>query len=272
MARYLSKQLIEKLKTGEYSRVLRCINRDRELSLEIRNSEAKVYYRKGLVLTINGRGHRLAADGYFKTSQCPELDREKPEKYFKSVKEAIDDFGRRGEFTVQQLIALYNSDKNSDYLVVDMEYQFAQMNISNNDRIDKSRIDIVAVERDTKSIILFELKKDSKAIFGDSGNEDHIRKMGEHIKNEKFCKQLREDVRTIIKQKIDLGIYEEGMKKYIPDEKDKVIIKPMFIFSYETDDDRNKYDDEMERLKNKGMTVPETIYIPAPWRLKKEEK
>ena len=94
-----------------------------------------------------------------------------------------------------------------------MEWQLPQSDIKVEERISRTRFDLVMV--DTKKndmgkndIYLGELKVGMGAIGGKSGIEDHVIKTNKIINNAKACAALRDDVESIIRQKSDLGLFE----------------------------------------------------------------
>lgn len=135
-----------------------------------------------------------------------------------------------------------NASVNNDYLVIDMEYQYKQSGILKSERLPFTRIDLVAIEKKSKDIVLFELKQGINALNGNSGVDDHIEKMNKLIEDEKFRKALVEDVETIIKQKVKLQILSEEVENWIDEIKKNVVIKPMFIYVYSDKEEKKEYD------------------------------
>lgn len=270
MSRKLSNNLLKKLVEGKYANILKVVTRDKELSLEIRNEKAIIYYQKGKILTLSNKVERLS-NGYYKekytlnefqNKYSDKLIEEHPEKYFEEAKSFINEYGpRRTEFTIQQLIASENASIDNDYLVIDMEYQYEQRNVPQNERIDFTRIDLLAIEKESKDIVLFELKQGVNSLKGDSGITEHIRKSNILINNKRCANAIREDVKTIINQKVDLKLFPEEARNYI---KEEANIKPMFIFVYFKNRERDEYD----RILN--QRVP-TIYFNFSYVLKKTE-
>ena len=162
MARYLTSQLVTKLKTGEYSSILKYVIEDPELSLEIRTSSvAMVYYKKSKILSLHARrtDPRLLSKGYWKNEEEPLLDLKNPEVYFISAKRLVDNFtsGKNNiEFSIQQKILEDNNSDKNQFLVIDMEYQFAQDIIKERTK-KKTRFDLVAIDLLNYKIVLFEL-------------------------------------------------------------------------------------------------------------------
>ena len=150
---------------------------------------------------------------------------------------------------------------NNDYLVIDMEYQYKQSDIAKDERLPFTRIDLLAIEKESKDIILFELKQGIKALNGKSGVEEHVQKSKTLIEDEKCAHAILEDVRTIVEQKVELKLLPEEAKNYI---KENANIKPMFIFVYSDEKEKEEYD---AIPKN---DVP-TIYFNFRYILKKPE-
>ena len=106
-----------------------------------------------------------------------------------------------------------NRSFNNRFVVVDMEWQLPQSDIKEEEKISKTRFDLVVV--DTKKndmgendIYLGELKVGMGATGGKSGIIDHVKKTNEFISNAKACAALRNDVKSIIRQKAELGLFE----------------------------------------------------------------
>jgi hypothetical protein len=256
MARKLSSQLIKELKDGEYKHLLSAIKEDPELLLEVRTGgEAKVYYSKGLILTLSAKKVERLSPNYIKDGRpVPELDLKNPKKYLSEAKELVRAHSKKLEFSIQQNIAISNQDEDSEFFIVDMEYQFPQNDIPKEERLnDKTRIDLVGIERNTGDIVLFELKQGLSALSGKSGAEDHFTKTNTHIKDTKFCKALKEDIASIIEDKKELGLI--GMN--VPDPSGE--IKMRYIFAYNNDSDRQCYEERY------GLYP--TLYIGTRYKL-----
>lgn len=248
-------------KGGEWHRLMKDIAADRDLTSEIRDGRLTVYYQKGRLLEIRENKINVLDPGYYNgctkyfvekiqngvfsnndvLKQPVVFDPNNAKPYLKWAKIAIGVFNfihNKKEFIIQQRIMKENISKNSNYLAVDLEYQFEQGSIPIDQRIDKSRIDIVAIEKNTNDIVLFELKQGSGAVDGKSGIEDHIRKTNIHLANAIFCENLRNDLSQIISQKIDLGLL--NCDKGIITKIQKSKIKMGFIFVTYTEQDEKE--------------------------------
>ncbi len=206
------------------------IKKDPELSFEIRmKNEVMIYHHKDRILTIHfSKGKPsidILSEKYYKNATPPSVSfmyddlmetlrhTDQLRKYFKEAKRLIGSYKAGLEFEVQQNIALGNRSFNNRFVVVDMEWQLPQSDIKVEERISRTRFDLVMV--DTKKndmgkndIYLGELKVGMGAIGGKSGIEDHVNKTEKFISNAKACAALRKDVESIIRQKAVLGLFE----------------------------------------------------------------
>ena len=206
------------------------IKKDPELSFEIRmKNEVMIYHHKDRILTIHfSKGKPsidILSEKYYKNATPPSVSfkyddleetlkqTDQLRRYFKEAKRLVDTYKSGLEFEVQQNIALGNHSFNNRFVVVDMEWQLPQADIKKEERISRTRFDLVMV--DTKKndmgkndIYLGELKVGMGAIGGKSGIEDHVNKTEKFISNAKACAALRKDVESIIRQKAVLGLFE----------------------------------------------------------------
>lgn len=264
MARKLSQEHIDAYLNGVFKNLFRGINEDPELSLEIRkDDEAIVYYHKGKILTTGIKNKqfyiKMLDKQYYKEKDAPSVNIEdlnniKPivsiRKYFKEAKELVykNKIGR--EFEIQQNITIGNSSFDNKYLVVDMEWEFSQAGIKSEERIPKTKIDLIMV--DTKpnaeglnDIYLAELKVGTGAINGKSGILDHTNKIYEIINNDRACNDLIEDVKNIINQKEELGLIGGKHKDF------NYALRPkmMFILAYRNEIEKQVFETEFEKVK-----------------------
>ena len=215
---------------GCLRKLFNVIKEDPELSFEIRvKSEVMIYYHKDKILTIRFCKGKPSIEAlskkYYKNATLSFVLFEHDDlmetlrhtdqlrKYFKEAKQLISSYKTDLEFEVQQNIASGNRSFNNRFVVVDMEWQLPQSDINKEERICKTRFDLVVV--DTKKndmgendIYLGELKVGMGATGGKSGIEDHVIKTNKIINNAKACAALRDDVESIIRQKSDLGLFE----------------------------------------------------------------
>ena len=206
------------------------IKEDPELSFEIRmNNKVMIYYHKDRVLTISYCKGKpsidILSEKYYKNATPPSVsfedgdliqtlrDKSQLRQYFREAKRLVGSYKVGEEFEVQQNIALGNRSFSNRFVVVDMEWQLPQSNIKKEERISRTRIDLVVVdmkrnERGENDIYLGELKVGMGATDGKSGIVAHIKKTNEFMKSPKACDVLRADVERIIRQKAALGLLE----------------------------------------------------------------
>lgn len=283
-SRFLSESHVEAYKTGVFKKLLKGINEDPELSFEVRrNDEAMVYYHKDKILTTcfkKGQPYvRLLDEKYYKECEKPSADLSKIDnlksltlirKYFKAAKWLVYKYKMGAEFTIQQNIALGNQTFENRFLVVDMEWQFAQSKIPVQERITKTRVDIVIVDtkknsRGYNDIYLAEVKCGLNATEGTSGVKAHVEKTNKLINKSEACSALIEDVKSILKNKIDLGLIKgnEKVLSFSSDNKPKM----MLIFVYRGDIEKKELEKQTslakETAKELGMKEPLCIMINA---------
>ena len=206
------------------------IKDDPELSFEIRvKNEVMIYYHKDRILTIRYCKGKPSIDTlsekYYKNATPPSVsfedgdliqtlrDKSQLRQYFREAKRLVGSYKVGEEFEVQQNIALGNRSFNNRFVVVDMEWQLPQSDIKKEERIIKTRFDLVVVdtkrnERGENDVYLGELKVGMGATGGKSGIVAHIEKTNEIMKSPKACAVLRADVERIIRQKVALGLLE----------------------------------------------------------------
>jgi len=206
------------------------IKEDPALSFEIRmNNKVMIYYHKDRILTISYFKGKPSIDTlsekYYKNATPPSVsfedgdliqtlrDKSQLRQYFREAKLLVGNYKAGVEFEVQQNIALGNRSFSNRFVVVDMEWQLPQLDIKKEERISRTRIDLVVVdmkrnERGENDVYLGELKVGMGATGGKSGIVAHIEKTNEIMKSPKACAVLRADVERIIRQKAALGLLE----------------------------------------------------------------
>lgn len=201
-----------------------------ELSFEIRmNNKVMIYYHKDRILTISYCKGKPSIDTlsekYYKNATPPSVsfkdgdliqtlrDKSQLRQYFREAKRLVGSYKAGVEFEVQQNIALENRSFSNRFVVVDMEWQLPQSDSKKEERISRTRIDLVVVdmkrnERGENDVYLGELKVGMGATGGKSGIFAHIEKTNKFMSSPKACAVLRADVERIIRQKAALGLLE----------------------------------------------------------------
>ena len=206
------------------------IKEDPELSFEIRmNNKVMIYYHKDRILTISYCKGKpsidILSEKYYKNATPPSVsfedgdliqtlrDKSQLRQYFRKAKRLVGSYKAGEEFEVQQNIALGNRSFSNRFVVVDMEWQLPQSDIKKEERISRTRIDLVVVDtqkndKGENDVYLGELKVGMGATGGKSWIVAHIKKTNEFMKSPKACDVLRADVERIIRQKAALGLLE----------------------------------------------------------------
>ena len=95
MSRKLDEKTMTKLKKGGvWEKIMKEVIKDPNLSPEIREGKLKVYYQKGLVMTLDGKKDvpEILAPGYYKGHSTINIDPTHPKDYFKWAKEMVGNY------------------------------------------------------------------------------------------------------------------------------------------------------------------------------------
>lgn len=261
------------------------IKEDPALSFEIRmNNKVMIYYHKDRILTISYFKGKPSIDTlsekYYKTDTPPPVsfedgdliqtlrDKSQLRQYFREAKRLVGSYKVGEEFEVQQNIALGNRSFSNRFVVVDMEWQLPQSDIKKEERIIKTRFDLVVVdtkrnERGENDVYLGELKVGMGATGGKSGIVAHIEKTNEIMKSPKACAVLRADVERIIRQKAALGLLEGDYAGLNLSDTPRM----MLILAHRGSEERRALEMEGEKAqewaKARGMAEPLIVWPNA---------
>lgn len=281
MARAISKDFLDDLKTGKLSSLLERVLADDTLDLELRGKCINIYYRGGSLFRIIEKGsgtYEICFDSNYcdteawrntgsKVESKPTIEQAvKDIPYYKQAMDMWFHKYPKYEREFQQLLARENNNqgdisKSTDYYILDIEYA------DDNDR-SKSRFDIVALKWESKSwirkdnrkcsVVLMEMKYGDKALDGAAGIEKHL----EDFKNF-FAKPVDElkdiymDWEKVFKQKCELGLVE-GLKEKQYDVKiefDEPENKPEVALIFANHDpDKTKLGDVLSKIACNNYT------------------
>lgn len=258
------------------------IKEDPALSFEIRmNNKVMIYYHKDRILTISYCKGKPSIDTlsekYYKTATPPSVsfedgdliqtlrDKSRLRQYFREAKRLVSSYKVGLEFEVQQNIALDNRSFSNRFVVVDMEWQLPQSDIKKEERISRTRIDLVVVDmqkndKGENDVYLGELKVGMGAIGGKSGIFDHIKKTNKFTSNPKACAVLRADVERIIRQKAALGLLEGDYAGLNLSDTPRM----MLILAHRGSEERQalerQVEKEQDKARAKGMAMPLIVW------------
>lgn len=258
------------------------IKEDPALSFEIRmNNKVMIYYHKDRILTISYCKGKPSIDTlsekYYKKATQPSVsfedgdliqtlrDKRQLRQYFREAKRLVGSYKVGLEFEVQQNIALDNRSFSNRFVVVDMEWQLPQSDIKKEERISRTRIDLVVVDtqkndKGENDVYLGELKVGMGAIGGKSGIFDHIEKTNKFMSNPKACAVLRADVERIIRQKAALGLLEGDYAGLNLSDTPRM----MLILAHRGSEERQALERQVEKEQDKakasGMAMPLIVW------------
>lgn len=235
MSRKIKDSFINELLKKSLNPLLRYVQLDDTLNMELRGSHVTLYYRGGAILTVKDDSYKFEPldNKYLQGKMIINPSIENIEDYIPKAKHFIDIYvntvrNHLGEKEIQQEIAKENNfsanSLDTDYFIIDTEYQ------------DLGRFDIVALQWDSKSnirklpksfkpvITIFEVKQgcnsiESKEIindgikkYSDSGMAAHLQDFNEFIST-KNIQDFKEDMIAVFQQKRKLKLIK-GAEKY----------------------------------------------------------
>jgi len=258
------------------------IKEDPALSFEIRmNNKVMIYYHKDRILTISYCKGKPSIDTlsekYYKNATPPSVSFEDGDliqtlrnksqlrQYFREAKLLVGRYKEGVEFEVQQNIALGNRSFSNRFVVVDMEWQLPQSDIKKEERISRTRIDLVVVDtqkndKGENDVYLGELKVGMGAIGGKSGIVAHIEKTNEIMKSPKACAVLRADVERIIRQKVALGLLEGDYAGLNLSATPRMMLILACRGSEERQALERQVEKEQDKARAKGMAMPLIVW------------
>ncbi len=235
MSRKIKDSFIDELLNKSLNPLLRYVQLDDTLNMELRGSYVTLYYRGGAILTVKDDSYKFEPldTKYLQGKTIINPCIENIEDYIPKAKHFIDIYvntvrNHLGEKEIQQEIAKENNfstnSLDTDYFVIDTEYQ------------DLGRFDIVALQWDSKSnirklpksfkpvITIFEVKQGYNSIeskekinngikeYSDSGMAAHLQDFNEFIST-KNIQDFKEDMIAVFQQKRELKLIK-GAEKY----------------------------------------------------------
>jgi hypothetical protein len=270
MPRKINDTLITRMLEGDLSEFFNYVQiHTQTLRLEARlKGKANIYYKKCKILDLGPRSYHI--DGkYFDDKKEPknikEMILDRPNEYFEYVIPIVDrwlDNNHKDEFETQQNIARDNQNEYCKYLILDMEYNFSQETILEENRVKQAGFDLLGIERESGKVILFEVKRGLDALTGKSGIKDHIKDFEEYLygaNSTTFRNILNDDVEHIIRDKIRLGLID---LPEMPDINTNDEVE--FIFIYEPNEPTLEeyiaaYEEEYRQ--SESVHIYETIFV-----------
>ena len=226
MKRQLTNTLFHELKEGAFRPLLKYVQNDDTLDMELRGNYFTIYYRGGAILSVHetksGKYEWSALDEQYSESTGLRYKPEQFDFYIPEAKHIIDfhictsDKNHLGEKEIQQLVVKENNyspnANDTDYFIVDMEFQEG-----------KNRFDLIALRWDSTgesrkknkvSLAIIEVKQGIKSIMSSAsspGLRKHQKDYFEFVQKkslDKFCNDMLE----VFKQKCGLGLVRANEK------------------------------------------------------------
>ncbi len=234
MKRILAPQFMNDLKEGMLFPILYLVKNDNTLDLQIRDNYINIYYRGGSLLLVrqNDQGYEVSFDRNYskhrvntygldinKHSHIENITNKDDSisvvKNIPFLKQTMDYYfvavSTKSEREYQQLIVRENNAVTSsttngtDYYICDIEYA---------DR--DGRYDMTAVKWESDGnkrknpnnleLSIIEVKYGDKALKGNSGIFDHLKKINSYLSGQSNIDNLKEEMMSSFNQKVQLGL------------------------------------------------------------------
>ena len=279
-----NEKFVESLKNGNLSKMLKVINNDSDLDVQIRNDYLNIYYKGGNIAKVNSEGSVEFDKFYFylDMKNIPTKNRKqnvivvkelttkrnllisrfkdkKYEDYFGDAKDIMDKWLKvnpKPERMEQHQLSIENQYNKSDYTIIDLEYQvstksdFACKFIpKGKGKPKKPRFDIIAVNKQGKLCVI-ELKKGMGALKNTSGLKEHwdCYQQSIGLNHQPFINEMKK----LLEQKQVFNLINKQVKIEWP------IPEFMFAYSY---DDKTSIKEQYEKFLDEYNKIGSTIYV-----------
>jgi hypothetical protein len=217
--RKIAKTFLRCLQSGFLSEITERVQRDRDLSLEIRDSYINVYYKGNSLLKLVDTGSLIHYRAEIHKKFLEEIDisldlhEQNVAEFVLSIpliKENIIKYGQTSlELEYEQMIIRannYEPRNNTEYFVVDRQYKVKEGRFDltgiywdRNSRQQKQKVPVCLME------IKFALNADIQKVH------EQLAKYYEPIKNN--APQIAEELECIFRQKLELNLYNQTAER-----------------------------------------------------------
>ena len=289
-------QFLKSLTSGKLKRMLYVINEDSDLDVQIRNNYLNIYYDGGNIAKVSSENSVVFDKNYFYTDMknvpAKNISTEVKEVLTKKRNELISKF-KAGNFQQyfdeakntmnawfnanpkperkeQHLLSIGNRYRQSDYTIIDLEYQVSTESEfyctyipevkgeTKKGKPKKPRFDIIAVNKSGKLCVI-ELKKGSGALGSTSGLKEHHECYKHSIGRNH--KPFMDEMKNLLRQKQSFGLVDKRLEI--------LSNEPEFIFAYSyATDDTQKEDATFKKHYEELQEKPHVIkLIKGSWTL-----
>ena len=263
-------KMYNSLLNGNLRKMLNVIVESGDLDVQIRNNYLNIYYRGGNIAKVNSERSVEFDENYFsgidtdgkeeKRSIVEKFKKYDYKAYFETAKQVMNKWFKEHpnpERDEQHLLAVANKYAQSDYAIIDIEYQVSiQSEFSctfiprNKNNPKKPRFDIIAVNK-RGQVAVIELKKGVGALENTSGLQEHLDCYNASIGRNYV--PFMEEIQKLLVQKQQLGLVDNAIKIIEP--------APIFMFAYAYNDSISDEEQKQRFIKtyskiNSGSPVP----------------
>lgn len=265
---------------GELYDLLKIIQADKDLVIQIRDNYFNVYYRGGNVAKVVSEKSVDVDQNYFhrakeddKSFLIEQKNNAKQlfikgefQKYIDLVTKAMLHYDSivgkdTAEKECQHQLCISNEYGKSDYTIIDLEYEVSKKSLFHyrgkrttpGKNIPSPRFDIIAIRNSDHRLCIMELKKGTNALDGKAGLQEHAESFHNTVGfNDETKQAFIEEMQGIVKLKQQLGILDPVVKI-----DEKAEIEYLFVYQFSNTD---KYFKTFKEQHDKFLNVQKKPY------------
>jgi hypothetical protein len=268
-------KMYNSLLNGNLRKMLNMIVESGDLDVQIRNNYLNIYYRGGNIAKVNSERSIEFDEKYFclpgintdgkeeKRNLIEKFKTYNYKAYFETAKQVMNKWFKEHpnpERDEQHLLAVENKYTQSDYAIIDIEYQVSiqsEFNCTfipqNKSNPKKPRFDIIAVNKQGQ-VAVIELKKGVSALKNTSGLQEHLDCYNASIG--RTYVSFMEEIQKILEQKQQLGLVDNTVKITKP--------APVFMFAYAYNDSISD-EEQMQKFIKIYNNIKSDSPVPVIW-------
>lgn len=270
ITRGISENFAEVFKKSELHKLYG--NHKDELFLGVRNNYLNLYYNCDSIAKITCTNDSICCEMdkyYLDGKHYNSKDKEKRHKItpaelnekYEEIKKNSEDKATPEKKAQSKLVLLNNSNKDSNWFCVDIEYVKQFRDKHEKRKADfNGRFDIIALSIEKPHrVALIELKYGSGAIGGKSGLFKHVEDFNKFCEKDYFESHLKQEIIDIVKSQKDLGV----LVPFELPKRSNIAVKPEFFFITL---DNNP---EAEKASTPKQTMAGILFNDKRWECKR---
>ncbi|MEA3317575.1 MAG: hypothetical protein U9R54_06420 [Bacteroidota bacterium] len=277
-------KFLKSLKDGNLRLMLNVINKDNDLDVQIRNNYLNIYYKGGNIAKVNSENSIEFDMFYFYLDMknrpkkvikddlevvrnlkskrdllIRKFKNRDYEGYFKEAKGIMDQWLKENpkpERMEQHKFSIDNQYNQSDYTIIDLEYQVSTLSDfactfipKGKDKPKKPRFDIIAINKKGELCVI-ELKKGIGSLGNTSGLKEHWDCYQQSIGSN--YQSFMNEMKKLLEQKQVFNLIDKRVKIECQ--------MPKFMFAYAYDE-KKSIDEQDDKFQKEYSSINKSIHI-----------